>query len=231
MASWIQRLHDGHVRVVGVEIDPQERIGRSFQLSPPVSSAALPSVEVQDDGATVVWWRAASVRSTRWFVRTQAPHGSFAPTAELPGLGGHIAASLDEHGNVLALMMTCESPLTSCQYPFAVFSAVWPVGGQPHPSLLDRYVVPRDTPRIAIDPTGRALAVWSGDVPASTAARISERLPGGDFGAVQAAPPSSRFYPQLLALADGSFLLICGSANSGKLTATIDQRLSRTARA
>jgi hypothetical protein len=214
LAAWIERLPSGRVQVVGADIDARERVGAPAPLSAPVVRAAVPRVQVQDDGSTVVWWRRIRGDTGRyeqdptWSVRTRAAHGPLTRAADLPGGVGEFAVSLDGHGDVLALMVARDPSTPSrCGAPFVLFSAAWRVGDQPRPGLLDDCVIP-DPPSVALDSSGRALAIWSRSAsPTEHEDRMATRFPGGEFASASTIAPFNSAWLTVLS-DDGNGLLI-----------------------
>jgi hypothetical protein len=214
LAAWIQRLPSGRVQVVGADIDARERIGVPAPLSAPVELAAVPSIQLQDDGAAVVWWRRTRGGDRQggpdraWSIRTRAANGPFAPVVELPGDARDVAVSLDGHSDVLALMVAPDpSTPSQCGAPFVLLSAAWRAGNQPRPGLLDDCVIP-DPPSVARDSSGRALALWSrSPSPTEHQARVATRSPGGEFGSASTIAPFNSAWLTVLS-DDGNALLI-----------------------
>ena len=214
LAAWVQRLPSGRVQVVGADIDARERIGAPAPLSAPVEQAAMPTVQVQDDGATAVWWRRirgdrdSYERDPTWSIRTRAANGPLTSVADLPGGVGQFTVSLNGHGEVLALMVTPDpSTPSQCGAPFVLLSAAWRAGNQPRPGLLDDCVIP-DPPSVALESSGRALAIWSrSPSPTEHQARMTTRAPGGgEVGSPSTIAPFNSAW--LTVLSEGNALLI-----------------------
>jgi hypothetical protein len=211
LVAWTERLPSGRVQVVGADIDARERVGVPAPLSAPVERAAVPTVQVQDDGTTVVWWRRTrggdrqGAPDRDWSIRTRAANGPFARVVDLPGFGGAVSVNLDGHGDVLALMVAPgPSPL---QCGSVLVSAAWRAGDQPRPSLLDECAT-YDPPVLLVDTSGRALAIWSRS-PSATEhqARIATRSPRGEFASASTIAPFNSAWLTVLS-DDGNALLI-----------------------
>jgi hypothetical protein len=218
LAVWIERRADGRVQVIGADVDSRERVGVRYPLSAPLERAAVPKVQAQDDGATAVWWRRTRgrywfTRPPSWSIRTRAAGGSFASMVEIDGVSiDDVAVSLDGHGEVLALMVKRIHTPSACGASFVLLSAVWKAGTQPRPTVLDDCEI-AGSPRIAVDASGRALAVWSRAQPPETTrpraqAFISFRPPGAGFNPAEARSLLDDAQLQLAMRDDGGALLV-----------------------
>jgi hypothetical protein len=153
----------------------------SRTLSDAATDARWPRVRLGARGDALVAWSGDG----RWWLRTRPAGGSMTAAVEMPTIAQPWTAGLgvDPRGSAYALFETTDRAITAA-HDEGIAAAVWPVGQQPRPRLLDHG--PHTVPQLAVNDRGQALATWASWV-GSAQIHATVRSPGSDFSPPQVA--------------------------------------------
>lgn len=153
VAAWSRWTDDGDVIVQVAEKKPGQAWSEAENLSAAGGRAWTPAVEVSAERAVVVWQRQQIIEAA-----TRDTGEAWQPPVELsPFESGEPALGMDGEGNAVALWIS--GPGLSLRNAEV---ASFPVGGAwTEPIIIaERLAVEGGPPQIAVDPAGRAMAVW-----------------------------------------------------------------------
>jgi hypothetical protein len=186
VAVWYRWNDGGDTIVQAAEKDPGEAWSEAVDLSLEGAKAILPAVAISAERAVVVWERnqvveaAAKVSGADW----QEP-------VEISGPGsGEPAVGMDSDGNALAVWnFESEVGLGDAEL------ASLPVGGETWTepiTLSERLAGEGAAPKVAVDPAGRAMAIWTAWDGTARVVEAASGTVGGSWGSpVTVSPPGS----------------------------------------
>jgi PKD domain len=189
VAVWLH--YDGaNARVQAAYRPAGGTFGATQTLSAAGYEARDARVAMNADGQAVIVWSLASGLVEKVQAISAAPGGVFGEVTDLTAFG-EVASipqvALDAHGAAIAVWDGWDGANIRIQ------EAYRPAGGAfAPPQFLSQAGDNADTPQVAFDATGDALAVWRFDGSPASTVQAAYRQAGGEFGAPQTvSAPSS----------------------------------------
>jgi hypothetical protein len=153
-------------------------------LSQAGAEADDPRVSIDGQGDAVAVWSLASGGQAEVQAATATPGGAFGTALSLSGPSAVASVpqvALDDHGNALAVWDGWDGS------HIRIEASLRPAGGSfGAPQLISPPSYNADTPQVAFDSAGDALAVWRFDGSPASTVQAAFRAPGAEFGPVQA---------------------------------------------
>jgi hypothetical protein len=185
LAAWTRWNDDGDTIIQVTEKKPGQAWGEPEDLSAEGGMAWAPDVEVSADRAVIVWHREQIIEAA-----TRDTGGAWQPAVEIsesesrePALG------MDGEGNAVALWSSGpELSLRNAEVASLPLGGAWtePI------TIAERLSVEGAQPQIAVDPAGRAMAVWTAwDGTARAVEAASGAVTGSWEDPVTISPPGS----------------------------------------
>ncbi len=186
VAVWHRWNDAGDTIVQTAEKDPGEAWSETEDLSLGGAQAVLPVVAISDERTVVVWERNQIVEAA-----ARAAGGTWQKPVKVSGPGSGVpAVGMDSDGNAVAVW----SFEPKIGYADAELASL-PVGAKTWTkpiTLSERLAGEWAQPKIAVDPAGRATALWTAwDGTARVIEAVSGTVRGGWGNPVVISPPSS----------------------------------------
>ncbi len=189
LAVWLH--YDGaNARVQAAYRPAGGAFGATQTLSATGYEARDPRVAMNADGQAVIVWSLGSGLVEKVQAISAAPGGVFGEVADLTAFGEVASVpqvALDASGDALAVWDDWDGA------NIRIEDAVRPAGGSfGAPRFLSPAANNADTPQVAFDAQGNALAVWRFDGSPASTVQAAYRQAGGEFGVPQTvSTPSS----------------------------------------
>jgi hypothetical protein len=188
VAVWLH-AEGGTTRVQASYRPAGGAFGAVQTLSPAGLEAAEPRVAMDGAGDALVIWRLSTGGQSEIEVASAAPGGAFGAPVGLTALTANASVpqvAFDAHGDALAVWDGWDGA------NIRIEDAARPAGGSfGAPQLLSPAGYNADTPQVAFDAAGDALATWRFDGPPASTVQASYRPAGGEFSAIQTVSASS----------------------------------------
>jgi PKD domain len=186
VAVWHRWNDAGDTIVQVAEKDPGEAWSETEDLSLGGAQAVLPMVAISDERTVVVWERNQIVEAA-----AKAAGGNWQKPVKVSGPGSGVpAVGMDSDGNAV----TVWNSEPEIGYADAELASL-PVGGKTWTkpiTLSERLAGEWGQPKIAVDPAGRAMAIWTAwDGTARVVEAVSGTVRGGWENPVTISPPGS----------------------------------------
>lgn len=182
VAVWLH-FEGAHARVQAAYRPAGGSFGAPQTLSAAGYEAREPRVAMNGAGEAVIVWSLASGLTEEVQAASAAPGGVFGEPADLTSfttVASVPQVALDSHGDAIAVWDGSDGA------NIRIEDALRPAGGSfGSPQFLSPAGYNADTPQIAFDATGDALAVWRFDGSPASTVQGDYRAAGGEFGAPQ----------------------------------------------
>jgi len=154
VAAWTRWNDDDDTIVQVVEKEPGQPWGEAEDLSAEGGMSGAPRVQVSAERAVVLWSREQIIEAA---VRDAG--GAWQPAVEISGSGSRAPAlGMDGEGNAIALWSSGSGyDLRTAEVASLSLGSAWT---EPIP-IGDRLLSEGAQPQIAVDPIGRAMAIWT----------------------------------------------------------------------
>ena len=180
VAAWVRTTGATHV----VEVATRSA-GGAFSVQPLQSAAGFANnvgVAVNDDGDAIVSWRRTGATSEVW-ASTRLAGGSFSPPQAIASVPGKNAwepsVAINDAGAMIVVWYLANSDTDNKQTIYAAFRAP---GGSFVSGPISTTDVWNQSPRAALDPSGKATIVWSFWDETTNFARVRIRDANGALG-------------------------------------------------
>ena len=190
VAAWYRWNDDGDTIVQVAEKEPEQPWSESEDLSAQGSKSGAPRVEVSAERAVVVWPREQVIEAA-----TRDTGAAWQPAVEISGPASREPAlGMDGQGNAVALWSSGPAyKPANAEVAILQPGGVWTEPATIADSLLTEWA----QPQIAVDPVGRAMAVWNAWNGNSRIIEASSRSVNGDWGSPVTISPSWSDRPQI----------------------------------
>lgn len=175
VAVWYRWSDNGDTIVQVAEKEPGQPWGEPEDLSADGSMSGAPRVEVNAERAVVVWPREQIIEAA-----TRDTGGTWQPAVEISGPGSREPAlGLDGEGNAAALWSSGSGlNLRTAEVASLPVGGVWT---EPTP-IAERLAAEWAQPQLAVNPAGRAMAIWTAWNGTSRIIEASSGAVNGDWG-------------------------------------------------
>ncbi|HEU5252090.1 MAG TPA: PKD domain-containing protein [Solirubrobacterales bacterium] len=175
VAAWYRWNDDGDTIVQVAEKEPGQAWTEPEDLSSQGSMSGAPAVAVSAESAVVVWPREQIIEAAN-----REAGGAWQPAIEISGPGSREpAVGMDGDGDAVALWSSGSGlDLRTAEVASLPLGGIWT---EPTP-IGDRLSVEWAQPQIAVDPLGRAMAVWTAWDGSSRVVEASSGAVDGSWG-------------------------------------------------
>lgn len=186
VAVWSRWTDEGDTIIQAAEKDPGEVWSKTVDLSPKEGRATRPAVAVSDERTVVAWERDRVVEAA-----TKVVGEDWQKPFEISGTdSGEPAVGMDSDGNALAIW-DFEPKVGFGDAEIASLSAGQNTWTKPN-TLSERLVGEGAAPKVAVDPTGQAMAIWTAGGATGPVVEAVSGAVGGNWGSpVTVSPPDS----------------------------------------
>ena len=186
IAAWYRYNDDGYAIIQAAEKEPGSAWSKPEDLSISGANAFSPKVAVSAQRAVVIWERNQVVEAA-----AKAAGGDWQGPLEISGPGsGEPAVGMDSDGNALAVW-NFEPEVGFGEAELASL----PVGEETWTepiTLSERLAGEGAAPKVAVDPAGRAMAIWTAWDGTAQVVEAASGTVGGSWGSpVTVSPPAS----------------------------------------
>jgi hypothetical protein len=229
VAVWLH--YDGaYARVQAAYRPAGGSFGAPQTLSPAGYEGRDPRVAMNANGAAVVVWSLGSGLTEKIQTASAAPGGTFGETVDLTAFT-YVASvpqvALDANGDAIAVWDGWDGT------NIRIEDSLKPAGGSfGLPRYLSQAGDNADTPQVAFDAAGNALAVWRFDGPPASTIAASYRPAGGEFGSqesVSAASSQPAQAPQVAFDAQGESVVAWQQSDGSELRVDASARQTGSA--
>ncbi len=229
IAVWLH--HEGSVERVQAAYRPANgQFGDPQTLSEAGSEASEPRVAMDATGDAIVVWSLSVGGKSEIQAAAAAPGGVFGAPTDLTGLTTSASVpqvALDTHGDALAVWDGWDGS------NIRIEDAVRPAGtGFGAAQFLSPPGYNADTPQVAFDAGGDALAVWRFDGPPASTVQAAFRPADGAFASVQTVSASTSLpaqAPQVAFDGDGEGVVVWQQSDGSDLRVDASARTPGTA--
>ena len=180
VAAWVRSI--GATQVVEVATRPAAGAFSVQPLQSAVGSASNVGVAVNDDGDAIVSWRRSGATSEVW-ASTRPAGGSFGAPQAIASVPGKNAfepsVAINDAGAMMVVWYLINSDTDGKQTVYGAFRAP---GGSFVSAPISSTDVWNQSPRVALDPSGKATVVWSYWDGSINIARVRIRGADGTLG-------------------------------------------------